>query len=242
MDRFASITAFVRVTESGGFSAAGRRLNLSKATVSDQVQALENALGVRLLNRTTRRVSLTEIGRNYYDRCVQILHDLEEADETAGAQQATPRGQLRVYCQLGIVRFVTPVVTDFLARYPEASVDLRTGPTMIDLVQEAFDLGISPFPPPDATLVRRRLGTLSLMVCGAPAYLEKHALPGRPGRPQLPALPPRTVSGRVVFCGCAGQHGGGAHIGKPDQQPLRNHARRCRGRHRPTTDGAVPGC
>jgi len=87
MDRFASITAFVRVAESGGFSAAGRRLNLSKATVSDQVQALENALGVRLLNRTTRRVSLTEIGRGYYDRCVQLLQDLEEADEAAGAQQ-----------------------------------------------------------------------------------------------------------------------------------------------------------
>jgi DNA-binding transcriptional LysR family regulator len=90
MDRFASITAFVRVAESGGFSAAGRRLNLSKATVSDQIQALENALGVRLLNRTTRRLSLTEIGRGYYDRCVQLLQDLEEADEAAGAQQATP--------------------------------------------------------------------------------------------------------------------------------------------------------
>ena len=78
MDRLASITAFVRVAESGGFSAAGRRLNLSKATVSDQVQALENVLGVRLLNRTTRRVSLTEIGRGYYERCVQLLQDLEE--------------------------------------------------------------------------------------------------------------------------------------------------------------------
>jgi DNA-binding transcriptional LysR family regulator len=118
MDRFASITAFVRVTESGGFSAAGRRLNLSKATVSDQVQALENALGVRLLNRTTRRVSLTEIGRGYYERCVQLLQDLEEADEAAGAQQATPRGQLRIYCQQGMGRFAAPVVVDFLARYP----------------------------------------------------------------------------------------------------------------------------
>jgi DNA-binding transcriptional LysR family regulator len=180
MDRLASITAFVRVAESGGFSAAGRRLNLSKATVSDQVQALENVLGVRLLNRTTRRVSLTEIGRGYYERCVQLLQDLEEADEAAGAQQATPRGQLRVYCHQGIGRFVAPIVGDFLARYPEASVDLRTGHAMIDLVQEAFDLGISPFPPPDSTLVRRRLGTLSLMVCGAPAYLEKHPAPQSP--------------------------------------------------------------
>ena len=180
MDRFASITAFVRVAESGGFSAAGRRLSLSKATVSDHVQALENALGVRLLNRTTRRVSLTEIGRSYYERCVQILHDLEEADETAGAQQATPRGQLRVYCQQGIVQFVTPVVVDFLARYPEASVDLRSGHAMIDMVEQAFDLAISAFPPPDATLVRRRLATFSLVLCGAPAYLERHPAPQSP--------------------------------------------------------------
>jgi DNA-binding transcriptional LysR family regulator len=180
MDRFASITAFVRVAESGGFSAAGRRLNLSKATVSDHVQALENALGVRLLNRTTRRVSLTEIGRSYYERCVQILHDLEEADEIADAQQATPRGQLRVHCQQGIVQFVTPVVIDFLARYPEASVDLRSGHVMIDIVEEAFDLAISPFLPPDASLVRRRLGTFGLMLCGAPAYLEKHPAPQSP--------------------------------------------------------------
>jgi DNA-binding transcriptional LysR family regulator len=180
MDRFASITAFVRVAESGGFSAAGRRLNLSKATVSDQVQALENTLGVRLMNRTTRRISLTEIGRGYYERCVQLLQDLEEADEAAGAQQATPRGQLRVYCQQGIGRFVAPVVTDFLARYPEASVDLRTGSTMIDLVQEAFDLAISPLPPPDASLIRRRRATLSLMLCCAPAYLEKHPAPQSP--------------------------------------------------------------
>ncbi|HEX4614418.1 MAG TPA: LysR family transcriptional regulator [Stellaceae bacterium] len=180
MDRFASITAFVRVAESGGFSAAGRRLNLSKATVSDQVQALENTLGVRLLNRTTRRVSLTEIGRNYYERCAQILQDLEEADEAAGAQQATPRGLLRVYCHQGIGRFLAPIVADFLARYPEVSVDLRTGHAMIDLVQEAFDLGISPFPPSDSSLVRRRLGTLSAMVCGAPAYLETHPAPQSP--------------------------------------------------------------
>jgi DNA-binding transcriptional LysR family regulator len=180
MDRFASITAFVRVAESGGFSAAGRRLNLSKATVSDQVQALENALGVRLLNRTTRQVNLTEVGRNYYERCVQILQDLEEADETAGAQQTTPRGQLRVYCQQGLARFIAPIVADFLARYPEASVDLRTGHAMIDLVQEAFDLEITPFPPPDASLVKRRLCTMSLMVFGAPAYLEKHPAPQTP--------------------------------------------------------------
>jgi DNA-binding transcriptional LysR family regulator len=128
MDRLVSITAFVRVAESGGFTAAARRLklNVSIAAVSENVQALENALGVRLLNRTTRKVSVTEIGREYYERCMQILHDLKEADEAAGTLQLTPRGQLRVHCHQGVAGFVAPIVTGFLARYPEASVDLRT--------------------------------------------------------------------------------------------------------------------
>ena len=180
MDRLASITAFLRVAETGGFTAAAKRLNLSKATVSDQVQALENQLGVRLLNRTTRQVSLTEIGRQYYERCSQILNELEEADQMAGALQVLPRGQLRLYCHQGIGRFVAPVVADFLGRYPEASVDLRTGDTMIDLVEEGFDLAISPFLLADSTLVRRRLTSVRLVLCGAPAYLERHAAPQRP--------------------------------------------------------------
>src|SRR5580704_15025257 len=109
MDRLAGITAFVRVTEHGGLSAAARHLNVSASTVSDQVQALENVLGVRLLNRTTRRVSLTEIGREYYERCSQILQELAEADEVASALQVTPRGQLRVYCHQGLSRLTAEV-------------------------------------------------------------------------------------------------------------------------------------
>src|SRR5580704_15441056 len=99
MDRLASINAFVHVAENGGFSAAARSLGVSTTTISDQVQALENVLGVRLLNRTTRQVSLTEVGREYYERCSQILHDLDEADQAAGAAQLVPRGRLRVHCQ-----------------------------------------------------------------------------------------------------------------------------------------------
>jgi DNA-binding transcriptional LysR family regulator len=180
MDRLASITAFVRVTESGGFTAAARRLDLSTTTVSDQVQALENALGVRLLNRTTRQVILTEIGREYYERCAQILHELEEANEAAGALQVTPRGQLRVYCQKGVGPFIAPVVTGFLSQYPEVSVDLRDGDAMIDLVQERFDLAIMPVSPPDSTLVRRTLAKWHPVLCCAPAYLEKHPEPRSP--------------------------------------------------------------
>ena len=180
MDRFASIAASVRVAESGGFTTAARRLDLSTTTVSDQVQALENALGVRLLNRTTRQVILTEIGREYYERCAQILHELEEASEAVGALQVTPRGQLRVYCHKGVGHFIAPVVTGFLSQYPEVSVDLRDGDAMIDLVQERFDLAIMPVSPPDSTLVRRTLAKWHPLLCCAPAYLEKHPEPRSP--------------------------------------------------------------
>ena len=220
MDRFASVAAFVQVIESGGFSAAGRHLNLSKARVSHQIQALENALGVRLLNRSTRRISLTEAGRGYYERCVKILQDLEEADEAAGAQQATPRGQLRVYCQQGIVQFVAPVIVDFLARYPEASVDLRTGHAMIDLVQEAFDLAISAQPTPDSTLCQTAPRDVEPdAVCRPGLFQEAFSAANSGGsrRPQLPALPLRTVRGRVALSGCWRQSGDGTHIGEPDQ-------------------------
>ena len=115
MDRLTSLTAFVRVVESGGFSAAGRRLNMSTTMVSNHVQSLEDRLGARLLNRTTRKVSLTEIGKAYYDRCVQILADIEQADDIAGALQSTPRGTLRIYTATHIVQFVAPVVAEFLA-------------------------------------------------------------------------------------------------------------------------------
>jgi len=132
------------------------------------------------LNRTTRQVILTEIGREYYERCAQILHELEEANEAAGALQVTPRGQLRVYCQKGVGPFIVPVVTGFLSQYPEVSVDLRDGDAMIDLVQERFDLAIMPVSPPDSTLVRRTLAKWHPLLCCAPAYLEKHPEPRSP--------------------------------------------------------------
>src|SRR3954462_11166504 len=106
MDRLTSLTAFVRVVDNGGFSAAGRRLNMSTTMVSNHVQALEDRLGARLLHRPPRKGSLTEVGRTYYDRCVQILADLEQADEIAGSQQSMPRGTLRIYTATHIVQFV----------------------------------------------------------------------------------------------------------------------------------------
>jgi len=178
MDRLTSLTAFVRVVDSGGFSAAGRRLNMSTTMVSNHVQALEDRLGARLLHRTTRKVSLTEVGKAYYDRCVQILADIEQADDIAGALQSTPRGTLRIYTATHIVQFVAPVVARFLATYPEVRVDLSMGERNIDMIEEGFDLAVRLTPPPDSSLIMRSLATWRHVLCCSHGYLEQH------GRPQ----------------------------------------------------------
>jgi DNA-binding transcriptional LysR family regulator len=174
MDRLTSLTAFVRVVDSGGFSAAGRRLNMSTTMVSNHVQALEERLGARLLHRTTRKVSLTEVGKAYYDRATQILADIEQADDIAGALQSTPRGTLRIYTATHIVPFVAPVVADFLKSYPDVKVDLNMGERVIDLIDEGFDVAIRLTPPPDSSLIVRSLATWRHVLCCSPFYLEKH--------------------------------------------------------------------
>ncbi|MFM0267941.1 LysR family transcriptional regulator [Paraburkholderia sediminicola] len=179
MDRMASLTAFVRVVESGGFTVAARRLDLSTTTVSNQVQALENSLGVRLLNRTTRRVNLTEIGREYYERCSHILQELAEADEITSALQVTPRGRLLLRCHQSLDRFVAPVATCFSAAYPEVSLDFQID-DVIDPVRDGFDLSIMPASPRDSALVRRTLAKWHFVLCCAPAYLETHPTPHSP--------------------------------------------------------------
>jgi DNA-binding transcriptional LysR family regulator len=178
MDRLTSLTAFVRVVDAGGFSAAGRRLNMSTTMVSNHVQALEDRLGARLLNRTTRKVSLTEVGRAYYDRCIQILADIEQADDIAGALQSTPRGTLRIYTATHIVPFVAPVVAEFLAKYSDVKVDLNMGERTVDIIDEGFDIAVRMTPPPDSSLITRNLATWRHVLCCSPGYLEKH------GRPQ----------------------------------------------------------
>jgi DNA-binding transcriptional LysR family regulator len=174
MDRLTSLTAFVRVVDSGGFSAAGRKLNMSTTMVSNHVQALEDRLGARLLHRTTRKVSLTEVGKAYYDRAVQILADLEQADDIAGALQSTPRGTLRIYTATHVVPFIAPVVVEFLKAYPEVKVDLAMGERSIDLIDEGYDVAVRLTPPPDSSLIVRSLATWRHVLCCSPAYLEKH--------------------------------------------------------------------
>ena len=177
MDRLTSLTAFVRVVDNAGFSAAARKLNMSTTMVSNHVQALEERLGVRLLNRTTRKVSLTEVGRAYYDRCTQILADIEQADDIAGALQSTPRGTLRVYTNTHIVQFLSPVVAEFLASWPDVKVDLAIGERNVDMIDESYDIAVRMIPPPDSSLIVRSLATWRHVLCCSHDYIEKHGKP-----------------------------------------------------------------
>lgn len=174
MDRFSSLTAFVRVVDSGGFSAAARRLNMSTTMVSNHVQALEDRLGVRLLNRTTRKVNLTEVGQAYYGRATQILADLEQADDIASELQSVPRGTLRVHIATHMVPFVTPVVAELLKTCPELKIDLRMGEADVDLIEEGYDVALRMTPPPDSSLIVRSLATWRHVLCCSHGYLEKH--------------------------------------------------------------------
>ena len=180
MDRLASISAFIGVVENGGFAAAARHLNVSRTMVSNHVQDLEDRLGVRLLNRTTRRVSLTEIGRQYYERSIHFLAEIDEADSEAGALQASPRGLLRVHCHPVLSGFIAPVLAAYLRDNPEVSVDLRRGDQMIDLLEEEFDLAIRINVPADSSLMVRRLADWRHVLCCSPSYLETHPEPASP--------------------------------------------------------------
>ena len=180
MDRLASMAAFVKVVETGGFSAAARRLGLSPTMVSNHVQGLEERLGARLLNRTTRKVSLTEVGRTYYERCLQILAEIDEADEAAGALQAAPRGLLRINTSPALARLVARIGAEFTGRHAEVSISLYMTDRMVDMVEEGYDLAVRIVPTEESRLIVRHLATFDYVLCGAPAYFERRGKPKRP--------------------------------------------------------------
>ena len=181
MDRLSAMRAFRAVADSGSFSAAGRSLGRSKAVISKLVSDLEAHLGARLLNRTTRRVSLTEVGRGYHSRCVQLLADLDELEGIARDAQAEPRGNLRVAGpQTFGELYLVPALYDFAALHPGISVDLTLTDRFVDLIEDRFDLAIRIADLPDSTLVARRLADMRLILCAAPAYLAEHGTPRVP--------------------------------------------------------------
>lgn len=182
MDRLTSMSIFVQVVQSGGFAAAAQEADISATMVAKHVKALEARLGARLLNRTTRRQSLTEAGKLYYDRCRSLLADVDAAETSISAMRAAPRGTLRVSAPVSFgTRRLAPAMAEFLRRYPEVNVDLSLSDRIADLVDEGFEAAIRIGNLADSRLVARRLQPYRSLLCASPEYIRRR---GRPKAPQ----------------------------------------------------------
>jgi DNA-binding transcriptional LysR family regulator len=181
MDTIAGIRLFNRVVEDGSFSAAGRRLGLTPSSVSRQIGALEKSLDARLLNRTTRKVSLTEAGAIYYQRTRRILTEIEEANEAVGIMRTAPQGTLKLSVPVVFgQRYIVPNMPEFLALYPEVSIELNVTDNYVDLIEEGADLAIRVGGGTQLSFVARKLATMHRVLCASPAYLDAHGEPAHP--------------------------------------------------------------
>ena len=172
MDRLLSMTAFAKAVELGSFSAAGEALDMSSQLVGKYVQTLEQQLGVRLLNRTTRRQHLTDIGSTFYERVKIILAEVEAAEALAAETRATPRGRLRINAPVTFgIHALSPKLPEYLRMYPEVSIDLSVSNRYVDLVDEGFDAVFRVGELTDSGLVARPLAPYELVLCAAPSYL-----------------------------------------------------------------------
>lgn len=181
MDRFSALSAFVKVVELGSFARAAERLSVSTSAVSRQVADLEAHLAARLLHRTTRRLSLTEAGEAFYERAVQLLGDLEEAEGSVRSASVQATGTLRLTCGVSFGdRHLAPAIAAFAVLHPQVSFDLDLSDRAVDLVEEGFDLAIRIGEIGQKGMVSRRLGTTELICCAAPAYLGRNAIPQTP--------------------------------------------------------------
>ncbi len=178
MDRLTSMAVFVKAADSGSFAATASALGLSSQMVGKHVRALEERVGARLLNRTTRRQSLTEFGAAFYERCKLVLAEADSADALAADLRASPRGRLRVNAPVnfGTYRLV-PMLVRYLRQYPEVTVDLTVSDRIVDLVEEGYEAVIRISPLADSTLIARSLAPYRLVACAAPAYLAERGTP-----------------------------------------------------------------
>jgi DNA-binding transcriptional LysR family regulator len=181
MDRLTSMKVFAMVVENSSFARAAARLGVTTSMVTKHVGRLEAHLGVRLINRTTRRLGLTEAGAAYHERCVQLLADLEETEASVGAHARSPRGLLRVTApaEFAGLHLGRPIAL-FLSRQPEVRVDLNTSNRIVDLIDDGFDCALRISPRLDSRLVARKLATSRLVACASPAYLRRHGTPRTP--------------------------------------------------------------
>jgi LysR family transcriptional regulator for bpeEF and oprC len=181
MNKLQAMDVFVRVVETGALSRAADSLQLPKATATTLIQQLEAELGVKLLNRTTRKVSVTTDGAVYYPRCVAILAQIRETEESLGRRQASPQGRLRVEVPTLMARLViVPALPSFFARYPDIQLDLGCSERRADLIEEGIDCALWSGELQDSTLIARRIGQLYFGTCAAPSYLAAHGQPRHP--------------------------------------------------------------
>src|SRR5512134_1093140 len=175
------ITVFARIVGTGSLSAAARDLGMSTAVVSRRLAALEARLGVRLVNRTTRSLHLTDEGAAYYETCNRVLADIEEADAAVTAGRAEPRGILRVALPASFGhQHVAPLVPGFAARYPDVQIALSLSDRTVNVVEEGFDLAVRIADLADSSLAARKLAPNRRVVCASPAYLQRHGAPRTP--------------------------------------------------------------
>lgn len=181
MDVLSGMRAFAAVVETGSFAAAADRVELSRARLTKMIQDLEQHLGTRLLNRTTRRLSLTEAGSAYHERCTAILADVAEAEQVAGRLTALPRGTLKITMPVsfGILK-IGPLIAGFIERYPDVKVDIALNDRKIDLIDEGFDLAIRIGTMAESELIARRLAADEIVICASPDYLGRHGIPQVP--------------------------------------------------------------
>lgn len=181
MEHLAEMMTFAKVVETRSFSAAAQELRTSKSLVSKQVSNLESALGVKLLNRTTRRMSLTEIGAAYYEHCARIAQEIDAAAETVTQLQAEPRGVLRLTSPVIFASLhLAPAMQAFLKRHDKVEIELNASDRVIDIVEEGYDLAIRITDHPSPTMVARRIAPLRWVVCASPEYLERRGTPRTP--------------------------------------------------------------
>jgi DNA-binding transcriptional LysR family regulator len=181
VDTLGSMRAFLRVVQAGGFAKAAARLDISPAMVTKHVNGLEERLGVRLLNRTTRQVSLTEAGSAYYEHCARIVAELDDVEAAVGALSRAPRGTLRITAGVDIGEELAPLITEFLREQPEVAPEVVLENRFVDLVEERFDVAIrGAVRLPESSLIVRPLARSRLLLCAAPGYLEAHGTPRVP--------------------------------------------------------------
>ncbi|MGF1538430.1 MAG: LysR family transcriptional regulator [Elainellaceae cyanobacterium] len=182
MDKLEAIRAFTRVVEAGSFAAAARKMDQSRSSVNKLVIQLEDQLGAQLLQRTTRKVTVTATGLAFYERCLRILADLEEAELAVMQTQGEPQGDLRINAPMSFGQLhIGPAIADFMAQYPQLRVQLTLEDRFVDPIAEGFDVVVRIAAIPDATnLIIKAIAPVPRQLCAAPAYLERHGTPQTP--------------------------------------------------------------